>query len=33
MMGGSQRLERFVGRAVVNKNDFERGRATLKDRH
>ena len=33
VVGGAQTFERIVGRAVVDKNDFKRGRATLKDRH
>src|SRR3984893_1899828 len=33
VMGSAQTCERIVGRAVVDKNDFERGRATLKYRH
>ena len=33
VMGGAQAFERIVGRAIVDKNNFERGRATFKYRH
>src|SRR5580704_7019455 len=33
VMGGAQIFERIVGRAIVDKNDFERRRATFKYRH
>jgi hypothetical protein len=32
-MGGPQTFERIVGRAIVDKNNFERRRATFKYRH